>query len=187
MEQLAEMGVAIPDEFRPELAMAGEWQTVSETPVFEPGHDASAVARGVRKRKLDGQEEEEEEAAGTAASEMGRPRKVRGSTFRNHPGTGGDDEDLDALLTMTTGIKRKETKMETKTEEEQVKKEEDTTDAEPIAYNDPVKTEEESVSIKQENLEVGVSKSEFGIDTGADAGSPPPVIFKKRKPKQVKR
>ncbi|KMU87580.1 hypothetical protein CIHG_05973 [Coccidioides immitis H538.4] len=61
MEQLAEMGVAIPEEFRPEMALAGEWKTVSETLVTDStGRDTAAMVKGVRKRKLDGQEEGEE-------------------------------------------------------------------------------------------------------------------------------
>ncbi|KAJ9647885.1 hypothetical protein H2199_001661 [Coniosporium tulheliwenetii] len=66
--QLAEMGVAIPEEFRREMAMVGDWQVTAERPVFpgvkkeEEDEDVKpeALNIGVRKRKFEGQEEVEE-------------------------------------------------------------------------------------------------------------------------------
>ncbi|CAK7242779.1 MAG: hypothetical protein STHCBS139747_004280 [Sporothrix thermara] len=57
LEQLAELGVSIPDAFRPDLAMAGDW-TVTETRVVEVQDDGSGDVKkgaatrsfGVRKR-----------------------------------------------------------------------------------------------------------------------------------------
>ena len=103
LAQLAEMGVAIPEDFRREMAMAGDWETTSEALVYEndfmkkeepedvkPG----GLNVGVRKRKFEGQEEEEE--AGEAVV-----RKGWGSTIRAYPGPGDDDGDLDTLLQST--------------------------------------------------------------------------------------
>ena len=108
LAQLAAMGVAVPEDFRREMAMAGDWQTVSESPVNEvvkkdedeKGAKPStsdvgpaSVSIGVRKRKYEGQEEEEEAAERVV-------RKGWGSTTRTYPG-GDEDVDLDALLAGT--------------------------------------------------------------------------------------
>jgi hypothetical protein len=89
MAQLAEMGISIPDEFRPDMAMAGEWQVTSERIIeAEDGEKKpDALALGVRKRVLD---EDELEAA--------EAKKRRwGSTYKSHPTEEGNG-DLDALL-----------------------------------------------------------------------------------------
>lgn len=105
LSQLAEMGVAIPEDFRKEVAMAGEWQTLSETPLDEFTGERmkngegnvklEGLNIGVRKRKfLEDQAEEEAEAR----------RNVWGSTTKSYPGLkGGDqeDEDLNNLLGKT--------------------------------------------------------------------------------------
>lgn len=109
LAQLAAMGVAVPEDFRREMAMAGDWETVSEMPVYEDfvkkeedTKDAkSSVLKdgpsqlniGIRKRKYEGQEEEEE--AGEKVM-----RKGWGSTTKAYPGF-NSDADLDALLNNT--------------------------------------------------------------------------------------
>lgn len=106
LAQLAAMGVAVPEDFRREMAMAGDWQTVSETPVYEDvkkeeedtkdikssmnSGNPTPINIGVRKRKFEGQEEEEE--AGEKVM-----RKGWGSTTKAYPGA-NTDLDLDALL-----------------------------------------------------------------------------------------
>ncbi len=103
LAQLADMGVAIPDEFRREMAMAGDWQTLSETPIFEPTFKKEEdvdtkpdrLSMGVRKRRYEGQEEDEE---------SGEPvmRKTWGSTFRAYSEAGlNGANDLDSLLAST--------------------------------------------------------------------------------------
>ena len=103
LAQLAEMGVAIPEDFRREMAMAGDWQTTSERLIYENDiaikeevEDAKpeGLNVGVRKRKFDGREEEEE--AGETVV-----RRGWGSTIRAYPGQGGDEEDLSILLKST--------------------------------------------------------------------------------------
>lgn len=105
LAQLAEMGVAVPEDFRKEVAMAGEWQTLSETPLDEVTgerikNEAGNVKPeglnvGVRKRKfLEDQAEEDAEAR----------RNVWGSTTKSYPGLkGGDQEEgeLNNLLGKT--------------------------------------------------------------------------------------
>lgn len=99
LAQLAEMGVAIPEEFRREMAMAGDWQYLTERPVSETlktengseDHKNDGLNVGVRKRKYEGQEEEEQ--AGEIIA-----RKGWGSTTRTYPDTAKLDDDLDFLL-----------------------------------------------------------------------------------------
>ena len=108
LAQLAEMGVAVPEEFRRDLAMAGDWQVVSEKPLYEAsvkeeegGYEESkppqGMSIGVRKRKFEGQEEaegEEDEAGEMVA------RKGWGSMLHTYPDPRGE-EDLDSLLGKT--------------------------------------------------------------------------------------
>ncbi|EED24242.1 formin binding protein, putative [Talaromyces stipitatus ATCC 10500] len=106
--QLAEMGVAVPEEYRREMALAGDWQTISErriTPV-EPSKEEAESTKlniGVRKRKLENEEDEEE------AQMIAKPtHRGWGNTTRDYPGTTEDeDDDLDALLMKTTTVKEK--------------------------------------------------------------------------------
>lgn len=96
------MGVAVPEDFRKEVAMAGEWQTLSETPLDEVTGERlkneegkvkpEGLNVGVRKRKfLEDEAEEEAEVR----------RNVWGSTTKSYPGLGGGEqgeEDLNTLL-----------------------------------------------------------------------------------------
>ncbi|KAI2794808.1 hypothetical protein POX_a01409 [Penicillium oxalicum] len=105
MAQLAEMGIAIPDEYRGEMALAGEWQTMSETKLDEQESGVKSI--GVRKRKLEG-DDEENGAEDGAQNESGRlVSKGWGSRMRSYPGAqNNEDEDLDALLASTKGPKK---------------------------------------------------------------------------------
>lgn len=118
LAQLAEMGIAVPEEFRGDLAMAGDWQVVSERVIHDDltvkkeedeqeegsnGERKYTVAEGlnigVRKRRYEGHEEEEENEAG----EMNE-RKGWGSGSRLHTypaDSRGEEEDLDSLLGKT--------------------------------------------------------------------------------------
>ncbi|KAL3456291.1 hypothetical protein BJX64DRAFT_281467 [Aspergillus heterothallicus] len=102
MAQLAEMGVAIPDAYRGDMALAGDWQTVSEK-VIRAGdeEEAKQPTLGVRKRKHD-LDEEEEEAKREAEKFVS---KGWGSATRRYPGA-QEDEDLDALLASTKEVKK---------------------------------------------------------------------------------
>ncbi|KAJ5496127.1 hypothetical protein N7539_001243 [Penicillium diatomitis] len=104
MEQLAEMGVAIPDEYRGEMALAGEWQTMSETKVDEAETGVKSI--GVRKRKLQGKDDEDSEEEFTNESARLVSRGW-GSRMRSYPGTQNEgDGDLDALLASTQDLKK---------------------------------------------------------------------------------
>jgi len=102
--------VAIPSEFRGEMAMAGEWKTVSEKSLAlkvkmeEEDVKLDSLSTGVRKRKFEGQEEAEE--AGETVV-----RKGWGSTFKSYPGGKGAGDDIEALLGGVAPVKA-ETAME---------------------------------------------------------------------------
>ncbi|KAL8846519.1 MAG: hypothetical protein Q9221_008395 [Calogaya cf. arnoldii] len=104
LAKLAEMGVAVPEEFRREMAMAGDWQIIAQRLIqdlvkkeegledFRDFKPDLTLNVGIRKRKFEGQEEEEEAGATVV-------RKGWGSTTRRYPGADGDDhDDLDSLL-----------------------------------------------------------------------------------------
>ena len=100
--KLAEMGISIPEEYRREMAMAGEWQTTSERLIYDtvkPEEENKDIKPnglniGIRKRKPEGQEEEGE-------SEERVIRKAWGSKTRTYP-SAETDQDLDELLNSTS-------------------------------------------------------------------------------------
>ncbi|KAL9035519.1 MAG: hypothetical protein Q9214_006546, partial [Letrouitia sp. 1 TL-2023] len=103
LAKLAEMGIAVPEDFRREMAMAGDWQTVSERPIYESMKEETAeeakpdlsLSRGFQKRKHEEQEDEEEAEETAAQREWGvRTRQYPGATVDK-----GDD--LEALLKST--------------------------------------------------------------------------------------
>jgi hypothetical protein len=88
MEQLAAMGVAIPEEYRRDMSIQGEWATVAERPVYSrpikstsDDEDDDTKAFGVRKRKL----EDEEDKLNLAP-------KAWGSRLKSYPGANGNAE-----------------------------------------------------------------------------------------------
>lgn len=173
-EQLAALGVKLPEELEREVKGVGSWQTVSErvieqdqspdrSPadiVKEEQDDKSDIKiaiplnKGVHKRKA----EEEEEA------EQAARKKAWGSRLKTYPGaaTQGDDGDLDALL---GGIAKVRPGVE------EVKKEEDgevkTEDADDQALSAIPDVDAPTAAVKSE-----------------DVGPDPPVVFKKRKVKR---
>ncbi|KAG8525577.1 uncharacterized protein KY384_009221 [Bacidia gigantensis] len=106
MQQLAEMGIAVPEEFRREAALAGDWQTTSQRFIHdavpkaeagvkeEPEDSKLALNIGVRKRKHEGDDDGEITPETVV-------RRGWGSTTRAYPGIEGND--LDALLEKTKG------------------------------------------------------------------------------------
>lgn len=200
-EQLASLGVSLPDEFRKDLAMAGDWEVTSTTIVTETPADAGnpgASARGVHKRDRTDEEIEEEKAI---KGLFKKPRRW-GRDSRTAAGDGGNAE-LDALLSGGLMFKKQEEDT-VKSEESTVKSEED---SELTNATAPIKEEQqEPPQIKKEPPEEGLSalpevatdpspkveapvlKTEDGAST---VGSPaaqdvPTVTFKKRKPKNIR-
>ncbi|KAL1859784.1 hypothetical protein Daus18300_009374 [Diaporthe australafricana] len=195
-EQLASLGVSLPDEFRKDLAMAGDWQVTSTTIVTDTpaGENIPGVAHGVHKRERTEEEVEEEKAI---KGLFKKPRRW-GRDSRTAAGD-GDSADLDALLSGGLVVEKQE--------EDAVKKEED---AELTEATAPVKQEEqeeqESSPIKKEPSDEGIPalagggtdpsakteapplKTEHGESTAGQTGAQdaPAVAFKKRKPKNIR-
>jgi hypothetical protein len=198
MQQLADMGVAVPEEFRKEVALAGEWERVSVKPVVtaetmrvkSEGGEANidSLAFGIRKRKFEDQIEEEAIHAVTK-------RQAWGSKFKTYPGrTENGDDDIDALLGGLAA--KKEGEVDAKTE---VKLEAVVGEAEPTTEVDS----EQIPATKDEEAQVEAGSSEelaapVIADTGIKAeedsklSSIPElpgagIVFKKRKPKVAKK
>lgn len=180
MAQLADMGISIPDEFRGDMALAGDWQTVSQKVVraedFETP-DKAGLSVGVRKRKHEGDDEDEETRTFVS--------KGWGSRIREYPGAGAqDDKDLDVLLDSTKDIKKSKP-----------------TTSDTVAQEGPADSE---ASVKREEEETKPPESDQplqpkeGEPSAADKPSIPPVkdepeeaapevVFKKRKPKAMRK
>ncbi|KAL4867772.1 hypothetical protein BDV12DRAFT_170815 [Aspergillus spectabilis] len=173
MAQLAEMGVAIPEQYRGDMALVGDWQTVSEK-VVRPEDEAAQSTLGVRKRKHDVDEEEEE-----AKREAERfVSKGWGSATRRYPGAKDEEdlEDLNALLASTKDVKK--TKVSGT--------EQDTAAEEDRPSFEPVKEEPDQppqVKGEQPSEEQSVSAAATEPEAAASAG----VVFKKRKPKAMRK
>ena len=60
MAQLADMGVAIPEEYRRDMALAGDWQTTSVKVIRDDNENGKPATKsiGVRKRKASEAHEE---------------------------------------------------------------------------------------------------------------------------------
>ncbi|KAL4881992.1 hypothetical protein BJY04DRAFT_187809 [Aspergillus karnatakaensis] len=186
MAQLAEMGVAIPDQYRSDLALAGEWQTVSEK-VLTPDEEAAQSKLGVRKRKHDVDEEEEE-----AKREAERfVSKGWGSATRRYPGAKYEEdlEDLDALLASTKDVKKAKVsgaEGEKEKEKQQGQDQDTAVEKDTRPGFEPVKGESEpETQTKEEepSEEQSVPAAIEPEEPAAGAG----VVFKKRKPKAMRK
>jgi hypothetical protein len=161
-EQLAAMGVALPEEARSDMGMAGDWKVVTKQVVGEVDANGDfkekQLNKGVHKRKLD---EHEEESA--AAGEIITKRKGWGHTYKAFPGSKGADDDIESLFTTK--------KPEVKVEEPLVKAE------------DPVKDEEETAALHDIPTaeEAEAQAAEATIKREEDAPAATAVVFKKRK------
>ncbi|KAL2062826.1 hypothetical protein VTL71DRAFT_5898 [Oculimacula yallundae] len=188
LAQLAEMGVEIPIEFRPEMAMPGEWQVTSER-LIDPEvaeKKPEALALGVRKREVN-----EEEA------ELNEAKKRRwGQSHRTYP-TEEEDDGLDALLNNATYTKveakdevkiqgKDEVKDEVKQESDEPKREEPAIGLTEGANADGT----QPVGIKRELSDAEDKVIESlppieGVKQEAEE-TVPGVVFKKRKAKNIR-
>jgi hypothetical protein len=180
LAQLAEMGVSIPDEFRGEMAMAGEWQVTSER-IIDPTEGKEkkpeAIGFGVRKRTVP-DDEEEAEAAETK-------KRRWGSTYRTHPG-GDDDADLDALLNMSAA-KGKQARADSDVNQELP--EGASNESKPLLKVEAEFREDHKLSITRESSDGQVKLTDTlpalaDVDIKNDSGSGN-VVFKKRKAKNA--
>ncbi|KAK4955458.1 hypothetical protein LTR66_013432 [Elasticomyces elasticus] len=164
--QLAALGVVVPEDYRKEAAMTGEWTVVSERPIYEahvkeeavkeePDTKPAALNVGVRKRKAD---DEDEAELGTAPT-----RRGWGATFKAYPGAADDDEDLDALLSVAVAKKKRNTDADVTSQDVDVP---------------AIKREESQDEAAILTDAVDGSAPPVKAETSATA---PPVVFKKRK------
>jgi hypothetical protein len=175
MAQLAAMGVAVPEEYRKEMAMVGEWQVVARHELSKPKREPEEIAgSGERKRKFQNEQDDEEEDE----EEIPAIRKGWGRAFKSFPGSKTSNEDIGALL--GAPIKLKSEAIEEEGDIDEIKAE------------GTVKEEQPSDSIVKDEP----SEDAIGIDETApvikDDGlstkevPPPTVVFKKRKAKPIK-
>lgn len=206
-EQLAALGVALPQEFRSELAMPGEWSVTSTTIVEdkdnaddEDEHGGMGTARGVHKRERTEEQLEHEEAV---KGLFKKPRRWG----RDSRGLAEGSEDLDALLSGALVVKKQDE------EEEELKQEEDqrpvknesveteveggvkeekgiqTVKKEPEDDSGPIRTDIKAEDGKAPALppvDGTHIKSEDGEKASEAAADVPVVAFKKRKAKNIR-
>ncbi len=176
--------------------MAGDWQTTSERLVYENDFlkkeevgdvKPEGLNVGVRKRKIEGQEEEEE--AGETVV-----RKGWGSTIRTYPGTGGDEEDLDMLLKSTKRVIRESEGAQTfgsrRSSRPEQKDNHNTTEEIQLGLDSPAIKKEESTGsggipdtiLNKPSLMEAPPDSLKQEENASDSG----VVFKKRKAKPIR-
>lgn len=181
VSQLVEMGVAVPEEYRRDMAIAGDWQTVSVTRIDKGEEDGGGprLNTGVRKRKHEENEAEEYEAQVAAESNV---RKGWGSAMRSYPGATDDTDDLDALLSKTKTVKRDE--------DADTKPDPDTEDVVKgfveVGKAGSTKAEPDPPGLVKEDPD-SLESSEAPKLKSEDQEAAPAVVFKKRKNKATKK
>ncbi|KAK6380938.1 hypothetical protein, variant 2 [Exophiala oligosperma] len=183
--QLAEMGIQVPENYRAEMAMAGDWTVVSQKSVTESPLE-ERLSTGVKRRKFEGQEEQEE-AGETVA------RRGWGSTTRQYPGK--DTTDLDDLLSATVPLKKEEA-VSPSLEEKKPKDEDGLKQEDKAASGQESDNNSKRTSTKQEGPnypdgttenprvknEISDEQTDRSLDKIPEA-TPIPVFKKKRKAK----
>lgn len=192
LEQLAAMSVAIPQEMRGELAMAGEWEVTASRVIEDDDGDeereekVEAKAVGVRKRERTEDEKEREEALRDLYK---KPRRW-GRDTKNMPAD--DDGDLDVLLSGGSSLLVKKQPKDDE-EELQPKREGGEDDADALHSTNPpepaIKSEE-----PDGNIPVTDSAATTVPDTAPKTEEQPTespggtgVVFKQRKNKAMRR
>ena len=204
LEQLASMGISIPDQLRGGIAMAGEW-TVTRTRVISAGGEQKEKKkdvefRGVRIKKTEVSEEERETEkalkglAGSGGDFSGVANNKKRKRFVRAGGRDPFSEmeelgELDVLL--AGGFAGKGAKKEEPEDKKRlVHNEEDQTKDDEL---DKIKTEPESdgekkvehgdgsIDVKKEGRNMGES---LAANVHADVPAMP--VFKKRKPKNLR-
>ncbi|KAH7129902.1 hypothetical protein B0J13DRAFT_588149 [Dactylonectria estremocensis] len=182
-DQLAEMGVEMPSDFQPEVAIPGQW-TVTKTRVIETTKDGDedknveSRANGVRKREVTEDQKEEEDAV---QSLFKRPRRW-GRDSKAMPQD--EDKELDALLSGSTFQPTPAVKNEEDVKEEDVKGEdapEDKTDIK-LEKSDSAEEAPDASAVKTETIR---QEPPIKPETDGELGIAP-IVFKKRKPKGIR-
>ncbi|KAF9740739.1 hypothetical protein PMIN03_008625 [Paraphaeosphaeria minitans] len=172
-EQLAAMGIAVPDEAQGGMALKGEWTVVKEEVVGSVDQDGEfkVLNKGVRKRKVDEAEEERELAGETITRKKGWGQK-----YKSLPGKGGDDDDIEALFKKgKTNINDEEVALKTEVKEENAVKGE--AESQPLA---DIPTEEEAAAKQKAERDADAAAALVKVEE-EESGSTPAVVFKKRR------
>lgn len=183
MAQLVAMGVAVPQEFRADMALAGDWETTSETRIeVKQGLEGPTKSVGIRKRKLEGEEEGDEHAPEPIVN------KGWGSRMRQYPGA-QEEEGLDDLFASTRDIKRTKTfipKVELDEQETATEQPTPTAKTEDAPSKPEAQETNELIEVKtEEPVQSSVEPVIEEKPQSEDAA--PGVIFKKRKPKAMRK
>jgi hypothetical protein len=180
LEQLAELGVNIPTQMRPELALAGEWNVVSTRVVKDRSEeDVKEKAVGVKRERVQTEQEKEEE---DALRRLFKKPKKWGRDSRVAPEIDGELEEL-----LAGPLVRPKKEVDVKEEDTGVKKEEG--DEEVPALKGEVK---DALPLVKEESIGGVVLPADGQSVqkeernGGDDAAAPAVVFKKRNPKNVR-
>lgn len=195
MAQLAEMGISIPEEYRGDMALAGDWQTTSVRVIQsenengeKEGKGTTGRSIGVRKRKLEGRDNDDEDDYGDGhGQEPGRlVSKGWGQRTKEYPGAqGDDDEDLDALLASTKNVKKVKPSVSEGEEPEEPSK-----DVPGVIKEEggdtATKTEEESRVKEKEPTDAAAPGPELAVKEEPEEPASG-VVFKKRKPKTIRK
>jgi hypothetical protein len=176
MQQLLDLGVAIPEEYQAGLAAPGVWQSVSKQPAEDKGPEEdvkpSARATSGKKRKHDNDEEEERDGS------VYIQRKGWGSRMKTYPKSGQVD-DLDALLGAPIQLK-------SETVAARQEKEEASSSTEDGEEKKVVKEEEQYESSRiNASEDAAMVPNVAKVEPEADA-VPTGIVFKKRKSKLTK-
>ncbi|KAH7161714.1 hypothetical protein EDB81DRAFT_642670 [Dactylonectria macrodidyma] len=178
-DQLAEMGVEMPSDFQPEVAIPGQW-TVTKTRIIETSKDedenkkVESRANGVRKREVTEDQKEEEDAV---QSLFKRPRRW-GRDSKAMPQE--EDKELDALLSGSTFQPSPAPKNEENVKEEDAP--EDKTDIK-LEKSDSAEEAPDASVVK---TETALQEPPIKPETDAGESGIAPVVFKKRKPKGIR-
>ncbi|KAI9894299.1 MAG: hypothetical protein M1814_003055 [Vezdaea aestivalis] len=192
--QLAELGVAIPDEFRAEMAIAGEWQAVApqrgSDNTEEVGLNGQSI--GVRKRRLSNEEVEGNPNDGSQIQK----RRRWGTSLKAYPEAEQEDPNLEALLGIPISLNSKvgRDSMNKLSGSPHSRKQEspppDSLDSSNVVIEGPlddstlIKKEDDDDKSKLLSLPSDIqNKLSAPVDPG---GNIEPVIFKKRKKKSMK-
>ena len=182
-EQLAAMGVQLPDELKKEVTGVGEWQTLSTRVIEDDQVSASNSLADILKQESVKKEEEEkntiikgvhkrtaDEEEDLIAEERSKKKAAWGSRLKSYPGKDVEDddgEDLDAILNGVSAKKK------------------------PIGTTDGGAMDEEIVdaakkSPEDDKLAIASSevKPEYPDEPEGALTAPPVPVFKKRKAKK---
>ena len=190
LEQLADLGVNIPTELRGDMAMVGEWTVTATKVIADPDQtqedrDAAAAegrATGMKRERERTEEEKEQEDA------------IKGLFKKRKWGVGSktapaeEDADLEALLNGPLITTKKE-----EAEPSRIKAEdEDATEGDGPAHVKPEPSPTIKKELDEEETQPGVGAPEELIpdlpdpNVGEASGAAGAVMFKKRKPKNIR-